>query len=279
MVMTDGILFLGTSGGGEITEKQTLASGGIIIKSDDHQIHIDPGPGALVMAKAFGIDLRKNTILLVSHSHINHVNDLNAVISAMTHTGLYSNGILLASDSVIHGIKNRHSNYVVRPYVTQFHRKALKEVKVMKAEKRCFVDNIEIKAIKAVHSDPTSIGFRILTPNFSVIYSGDTEINKDIIEQYKGADIYILNVQHPPKVKERWNMNFDDVVRIIKKYPPKLLILNHFKAKFLKTDILYLSRSLRTKYGVKVIIAKEGLMINPKTYAADLKQRTLFMYE
>ena len=276
--MTDSILFLGTSGGKEVTEKQLLASGGIIIRSDEHQIHIDPGPGALVMAKHFGVDLRKNTFVLVSHNHINHVNDLNAVIATMTHSGIDRQGILLTAESVVHGLKDEQENYIIKPYLTKYHKKALEDIKILKPKKNFILEDIEIKALRAIHSDTKAIGFKIITPGFSMVYSGDTEINNDIITQYKGAEIFILNVQHPPSIKERGNMNIDDVIKIIKKNPPKLLILNHFKSRFLKQDLLYESRRLKKEFGVDTIIAKEGMIINPKTYSANLKQKTLFMY-
>ena len=53
----------------------------------ENQFHIDPGPGSLVMAKNCGVNLRANTALLISHNHLNHANDVNAVISAMTYDG------------------------------------------------------------------------------------------------------------------------------------------------------------------------------------------------
>lgn len=277
--MVDGILFLGTSGGREVTEKQILASGGIIIRSGTYQIHIDPGPGSLVMARHFGVDLRKNTFILISHNHLNHVNDLNTVIASMTHSGIDKRGTLLTAESVIHGVKDQQGNYVIKPYLTKYHKKALKDIKILKPQKNLIFGDIEIKALSAIHSDPKAIGFKIITPKFSLIYSGDSEINHEIITQYKNAEIFILNVQYPAGIKEKGNMNIDDVIRIIKKNPPKLLILNHFKSRFLKQDILYESRRLKKEFDVETIIAKEGMIINPKTYSANLKQKTLFMYK
>ncbi|MDP7476371.1 MAG: hypothetical protein QF655_01925, partial [Candidatus Woesearchaeota archaeon] len=54
------IIFLGTGGDSYVVGKQLRASGGIILQINDDQYHIDPGPGALVMAKETGINLRAN---------------------------------------------------------------------------------------------------------------------------------------------------------------------------------------------------------------------------
>ena len=70
---------------------------------NDDQYHIDPGPGALVMAKEAGVNLRANTALFVTHNHINHCNDINAVIDSMTYGGFDKKGVLVANKTVVNG--------------------------------------------------------------------------------------------------------------------------------------------------------------------------------
>ena len=81
------IIFLGTSGGNAVS-KQIQSAGGIILQVEDLQFHLDPGPGALSKAKEYGINLNRNTAVLVSHNHVNHCSELNPVIDAMTYCGL-----------------------------------------------------------------------------------------------------------------------------------------------------------------------------------------------
>ena len=90
------IIFLGTGGDKSVIGRQIRASGGIIIQNNNLQFHLDPGPGALVKAKEFGINPRATTALLVSHNHLGHCNDVNAVIDAMTLSGLDKRGVLIA---------------------------------------------------------------------------------------------------------------------------------------------------------------------------------------
>ena len=82
--MNSQILFLGTGGDSIVVGKQYRTSGGIILNLNDMQFHLDPGPGALIMAKMYGINIRENVGVFVSHNHINHANDVNAVIIAKT---------------------------------------------------------------------------------------------------------------------------------------------------------------------------------------------------
>ncbi len=46
--MQDQIIFLGTGGDPVVVGKQIRSSGGIVLKLDGLQFHLDPGPGALV---------------------------------------------------------------------------------------------------------------------------------------------------------------------------------------------------------------------------------------
>jgi len=78
--MDTGILFLGTSGEISVTGRQLRGSGGIILKTKECQFLIDPGPGALNKAIEYGINIRENTAVLLSHAHMNHCNDINPVV-------------------------------------------------------------------------------------------------------------------------------------------------------------------------------------------------------
>src|SRR3989344_5577259 len=115
----DRIVFLGTAGDSSVTSKQLRASGGIIIQIDDLQFHIDPGPGSLVRAKEFSINPRATSAILVTHNHLNHANDVNAIIDAMTLGGFDRKGVLIANQSTINGDK------MYPPALSAFHQSCI----------------------------------------------------------------------------------------------------------------------------------------------------------
>ena len=47
----------------------------------------------------------------------------------------------------------------------------------------------------------------------------------------------------------------------------------------IKADILNEARHIQKETGVQVIAAKEGMVINPISYSANLKQKTLNLYK
>ncbi|MDP3733869.1 MAG: MBL fold metallo-hydrolase [Nanoarchaeota archaeon] len=161
------IIFLGTAGSSAVVNKQLRSSGGIILKVEDLQFHIDPGPGALQKAREYGVQLQHNTAVLVSHHHLNHCNDLNAVIDAMTHSGIENRGIVLGSKSVLIGGEGCH------PFLTQYHQNLVEKIIPLEKNHKVAIELVEINALPAEHTDRTALGFKFFCPKFTLSYTGD----------------------------------------------------------------------------------------------------------
>ena len=266
------IIFLGTAGESLVYGKQIRASGGIIVQADNLQFMIDPGPGAVTMAAQFGVNLRDTDAVFVTHNHINHCNDINAVISSMTHGGIDKRGVLISNKTAYNG------NGANNPYITKFSKGLVEKSIILEKGQKVGIGDMEVRALDAKHDDPDTIGLRFFTSQFNLIYSSDTRYFKDIGEEYKGCDILILNVVYPFNNKEN-QLSSDDAVNVINKVKPKLVIITHFGIKMLKADPLYEARDIQKKTGVQIISAKDGMMINPISYSSGLRQRTLNMYK
>ena len=77
------IIFLGTGGGGKPL-KQIRLTGGFRINSKSANIHVDPGPGALINSINANQNLFDLDVVIVSHTHIDHSNDAGLLIEAMS---------------------------------------------------------------------------------------------------------------------------------------------------------------------------------------------------
>lgn len=266
------IIFLGTAGGRFSVNKQLRASGGIILRVNGIQFHIDPGPGSLVKAKEFGINLRMNNVLLASHAHLDHCNDVNAVIDAMTHSGIDKTGILIGSKSVIYGDDKE------RPYLTKFHRKAIDKYVALEVGNDVNFGNIELRTLKTKHRDETTVGFKFFTDNFTVGYSSDTAFFAELIDELAGSDILVLNNLKPFGAKSDDHLSSDDSVKIIGEVRPKLAILQHFGQKMLEQNPIYQAREIQRKTNVQTVAARDGMSIDPISYSATFKHKTLNLY-
>ncbi|MBI2208187.1 MBL fold metallo-hydrolase [Candidatus Woesearchaeota archaeon] len=270
--ISSNIVFLGTGGDSYVVGKQLRASGGIILQIGEDQFHIDPGPGALNMAAQTGINLRANTALLVSHNHINHCNDINVVIDAMTYGGFDKKGVLVANNTSINGAES------YTPFLQKYYRDFLERFIVLEEGKRVGINDVEILALKAKHSEPNALGFKFITPEYTLAYSGDTIYSAEIAAQYDDSNILILNVPYLKREEGKDNLCKEDAIKIISRVKPRLAIITHFGANFLKADPLYEAREIQKETSVQTIAAKDGMIVNPISYSVEQGQKTLYKY-
>jgi phosphoribosyl 1,2-cyclic phosphodiesterase len=207
--------------------------------------------------------------LLVSHAHLNHSNDLNAVIDAMTYSGLDKKGVLVSNKVVVNG----NDEYL--PTLSPYYRDFLERFIVLEPGQRVGINEIEVLALKTKHSDPHTIGFKFFTPYFTLAYSSDTRYSSELIEEYKNSNILILNVPSIKKEKSKDNLCVEDAIKIIRGVNPRLAIIQHFGMDMLKADTLYQIREIQKATDVQTIAAKDGMVINPLSYSVDRGQRTL----
>ena len=267
--VTSQIIFLGTAGGGSVTSRQLRASGGILLKVDDFQFHLDPGPGSLTQAKEYSVTLRANTAILVSHNHLNHCNDMYAVIEAMTLSGLDKRGVLVTNKTIVEGLKEQ------RPYLTKYHKDLLEKVITLDKGQKVAIELVEIHALSVEHSDPNAIGFKLFCPRFTLSYTSDTKYSKELVEEMRGSDILILNVVFPSDQANKFNLDTESAIKIIEKVKPRLAVITHFGFEMLKADPLVEAREIQKQTGVQTIAAKDGLVISPEAYAARSPQHRL----
>ncbi len=265
-------MFLGTAGDSFVVGRQLRHSGGIVLNVGENQFHIDPGPGSLQFARQCGVNIRANTAVFVSHAHLIHSNDLNAVIDTMTYRGFDKKGVVVANKTVVNGSDD------YEPRLLNFYKGCLERFIVLEDGQRVGINEIEVQALKCRHSDPHTIGFKFFTPKFTLSYLADTTYSLDLVEQYKGSNILILNVTNPKKADSNDHLSCEDAVKIIKEVKPRLAIITHFGIKMLEADPMYTVREIQKQSGVQTIAAKDGMIINPLSYAIDKGQRTLVAY-
>ncbi len=266
------LVFLGTGGDAIVVGGQIRSSGGIILQVEDNQFHIDPGPGALARARDYGVNLRNNVAVLVSHNHLNHCNDINAVISAMTLNGLDKKGVLITNKSAFNGTPE------MEPILTKYHRGLIERNIILEPGQRVGINEIEIRATHAQHTDPSTIGFKFMTPQFALGYSSDTGYISELVEDYKEVDIMVLNVVYPREMKDKYMLSIDDAIRLLPEIRPKLAILTHFGIKLQEMDFLNEVRKVQKETKIQTIAAKDGMSINPVSYSVSLRQKTLNLF-
>ena len=168
--MTLEIIFLGTGGARFATITQKRRTAGIRILGEKINLHLDPGPGALVYSVASGLPPEKINALLVSHCHPDHYTDAEIFIEAMTRGMTKKRGVLAAARSVLYG------NDVCGPAISQYHQQMPEKIIEAKPGIRFQIENLNVVVTEARHSDPDTVGFRFETEDVGdIAYTSDTE--------------------------------------------------------------------------------------------------------
>jgi ribonuclease BN (tRNA processing enzyme) len=267
------LLFLGTGGDTFVVGKQIRASGGIMINIDSSQFHIDPGPGSLVMAKMMGINVRETTALFVTGNELVKANDVNAVVSAMTHDGIDKKGVLVCSSSLINGTPEQGS------FINHFYHNCVERTITIDNTSKIGINDIDVEIIALDTPQNISCGYKFITQKFSLGYIPDTGFSNTLAESMENVDILIISVQDPRATKRKEHLNSEDAEKIIKKANPQLAVITGFGTKMLQADPLYEAREIQRATGIQVIAAKDGMTINPMSFTTAVRQKSLNSYQ
>jgi phosphoribosyl 1,2-cyclic phosphodiesterase len=248
------IIFLGTAGGRILIMTQLRASGGWILEMDGEMFHIDPGPGALVRAKQYRVDLKKLTGVLISHAHTDHYTDAEIVIEAMTDGTKKKRGVLIGNEFAMNG----GDNY--RPSVSPFHLKLLERYEILKPGEKTHIGKIEITATPTRHGEKKCLGF-VFRGTKTLGYTSDGEYFEGQEKYFEGCDYLVLNVLRPRGNIWPEHMNSEQAAKLIAKVKPKLAIIQHFGMLMVRAGPEKEAKWIEEQTGVKTIAAKDGMKI------------------
>jgi phosphoribosyl 1,2-cyclic phosphodiesterase len=263
----DRLTFLGTGGGRFACILQARATGGLYLQlsKDDSKplegdnvmrIHIDPGPGALVRMLAKGFDPLKTDALLVSHCHPDHYGDTEILVEGMTEGGSRKRGALITSKSVLFGYDE------FGPSVSKYHLSKPELVKGLAPGDSVDVFGLKVEATHVVHSDPTSIGFRIHTKQGIIGYVSDTALDPAIGEANRGSRILVLPVTRPLGARIPFHLDVDDASKIVEAVKPEIVFLNHFGMRVVKDGPEFTAHWIYKKTGIRTIASEDNMDVN-----------------
>lgn len=260
--MANSITILGTGGDSIVVGRQTRASGGIVITTPETQLHLDPGPGALIRLKENSLHPREHTAVVLSHQHVNHASEAAAIITAMTHNGMDRRGVLVTND-------------LERGMVPLHQRQILERALKLEGGGKVGINDVEIRAVPAKHYDSGALHYLIQTQDYLLGYITDTAYTDSLADSFKDATILVINCKYPDAAAEGDHLDIQAVTKLLNKIKPQLAVLTHFGAKMIDADPLAQARAVHRDTKVQVVAAKDGLRITPSHYDAEQRQKTL----
>lgn len=230
---------------------QLRHSGGFWLKLGNVNILQDPGPGCLVMAHKRMLKPSSLDAIVLSHRHIDHSNDINVMIEAMTGGGFQPRGLVIVPADCL------NDDPVVLKYVRPF----TKIVEIKEGMKFSIRDVNIIFPIRTVHPVET-YGIIYEFNSIRLGYIPDTEYFPELAQAFAGIDFLIINVVRMITDKRIRHLNIGQAGDLIGSIKPKMAILTHFGLQVLKASPEYQAKLISERTGVSVIAANDGLSVS-----------------
>ena len=250
------IVFLGTGGGRFAMITQRRRTAGIRIISEKANVHLDPGPGALVYSIKEGLDPQKLNGILVSHCHPDHYTDAEVLIEAMTRGMTRKRGVLAAPRSVLKGSET------CQRVISTYHQSMPEQTLILEKGVEFQIQDLKIKAAEARHTEPDTVGFRFETTAFGdFAYTSDTEYFEGIGEYYRGVRLLLLCVMRPSGKPWKGHMTTDDAIKIVREAGPEQVIITHLGMQMIFQSPFKEAKKIQEKTSVPTSAAMDGMRV------------------
>ena len=252
------IKFLGTAGARFVVSQQLRKSGGIWLTLDNTNVLIDPGPGTLIRCLSSKPKLNPRDLdgIILTHRHLDHSNDINIMIEAMTNGGWDKKGTVFSPKDALDD----------DPVILKYVRKYVENIEVLKEKREYKIKNIYFTTpVKHLHHSVEIYGLNIYGKKSSISFISDTAYFESI-EKYYTEPILIINVVRMQENKKIEHLTIADAEKIIRANKPKIAIMTHFGMTIIKSKPWNLAEKLSEKLGVKVVAASDGMQIDLDEY-------------
>ncbi|MCX7857302.1 MAG: MBL fold metallo-hydrolase [Deltaproteobacteria bacterium] len=253
--MSGFIKFLGTGGARFVVSKQLRSTAGIWLNYKDTNVYIDPGPGAIVKIRTSKTRLEPEKLdgIILTHKHLDHSNDVNVLIEAMTEGGFRKRGVLVCPKDAVSGEAVIFSNFITK----------LDRVDLMEEGKSYTIKGISFATpVKHIHPVETYGLVFHFEPTIGII--SDTKYFEALCEHYK-TDILIVNVLRSRPIEkndEIDHLSLSDFVTLVNSIRPRLAIMTHFGMSLIRERPHILAERLTHEIGIEIIAAYDGMTVD-----------------
>ncbi len=271
----DELIFLGFGGARFNVVSQYYPTGGILFRMNGVQVHLDPGPAAILYTQLAQVNPEETRVVAVTHDHTDHVVDVPVMLEAM-HAGnmAIKVGTLLATPDYIAGLRDYY--------------RGLPEtiVGLRPGEKHTIhgqlgihgqpqQQDIKVVATPAMHDDKVpTIGFKFYAGDYCIGFTADTEVFPAFVPTYADCDILVCNLLRPENYHCDRHMTTNEVLPYLEDlrqhHALKAVVLTHLGARWgsdrFKPMVVPQMQKMKARLNCPVLPAAFGL----KVRVADL---------
>ncbi len=244
----DAITFLGTGGARIMVANQILASGGLWLSLGGTEILVDPGPGCIVQSTKRKLRADKLSAIILSHRHLDHSGDVNAMVEAMTQGGFKPRGWLFVPADALG----------TEPVVFSYLKDYLEGIEILQEGKSYSIGNISFTTpIRHIHPVET-YGMLFRTGEHTFSYIADSRYFDDLCRSY-ASQLLIMNVVFLQDNPPADHLTVSDAKHIIAELKPRVAILTHFGMSMWRARPWEIAQRLSQETGVRVVAARDGM--------------------
>jgi ribonuclease BN (tRNA processing enzyme) len=248
------IKFLGTGGARFVASSQLRATGGLWLRYRDTNLYIDPGPGAMVRINAHNETLDPATLdgIILTHKHLDHANDVNVLIEAMTGGGYTKRGTLFCPEDAL------TDDPVVLKYLQHY----MERIEFLKENSVYTIKDVTFST-PVRHSHPVETYGLILHLSKTIGLISDTRFFKALPDHYR-ADYLIVHVLRTKPIEARHtvdHLSLHDFRKIVEQLRPQLAVMTHFGMNIIKEDPDLLAEQLSRETGLNIVAARDGMVL------------------
>ena len=239
---------MGTAGARFMVARQLAASGGIYLEEGSTRLACDPGPGAVVQYAKRKVDPSRLDAILLSHRHLDHAGDVNALIEAMTEGGFRRRGKLFCPSDALDD----------DPIVLRYLRGFPQEIVRLQPATEYQLGEIAFETSPRHPHGVETYGFRF---GDRLGWVTDSAYYDGIAEDHR-AEVMIIHTVLYERRPELPHLCLADAEEIIRAARPRLAFLTHFGMGMWRAHPWELAEKLSQKLGVEVRAARDGMSVD-----------------
>lgn len=239
-------------GAGSIIPTTSRFSSGILVDSPGSgKFLLDIGPGTIEKLRKVGVDLSEIGAVLITHLHIDHVADLLPLIKIRTYNrnrlkicgppGLREFLDTSLRDHRLFGYLYRLGCMGVID-VNEFWRGSAQ------------LGQMTVHFTNVEHFN--GIAYRLELEERSIVYSGDTAPDQNLIKMARGCDVLIHECSFPAEKLVGKHTSDKDLIKIVSEVRPKILIVVHLYPE-MEEKIEDLVEDLRRVFNGEIYVPKD----------------------
>ncbi|MDY6824991.1 MAG: MBL fold metallo-hydrolase [Thermodesulfobacteriota bacterium] len=231
----------------------------LVVETTDSKVLFDCGPGTMHRLLAAGITIFELSHVFFSHFHPDHTGEMAAFLFANKYAMPPQRTFPLVMgggggfSGFYEGLKHVYGDWLVLEEGLL----SIREFDVAGSD-GFDAGDFSISTMPMTHR-PESIGFRLSSGGRSMVYSGDTDMDKNLVSLARDADLLVCEAAMPDAMKVPGHLTPCLAGEIAEKANVGELVLTHFYPDCEKVDI---AKECRRAYSGKLRLATDLMRID-----------------